>query len=62
MKCTVNCGEICYSPCPFRISPQRAEAIKSLFVSSAVCGKCGKVFIEARHQGKIIRICGCRVI
>jgi hypothetical protein len=66
LKCVVqNCQDTCYPQCFKRCTPQRAEAIKNLNIVhnsvGNVCAKCGKGFIEGRHQGKTIKICGCRI-
>lgn len=69
LKCVVqDCDKVCYNQCAFRITPQRAEAIKQLNVVHKtvgnvdnVCSVCGKRFIDAKHQGKSVRLCGCHI-
>lgn len=68
LKCTVNCGEVCYTQCHRRISPQRSEAIRQLGIVDKpvrnvgnVCSLCGRKFIEVKHQGRVMRMCSCHV-
>ena len=66
LKCVVqNCENVCYIQCAFRITPQRAEAIKNLNIShtekSNVCAVCKREFIKAKRGGREVYICSCRV-